>query len=118
MGQRNPTPGAVRDGEWLVGMGCAYSSHPYVRMPGGAARITLTRDGHARVEVAAHEMGMGTATAQTQIIAERLGLPFEQVSFAYGDSTFPGLVMASGSHQTASIGAGVIAAHRELVPSC
>ena len=113
--KRNPTPGAVRDGEWLVGMGCAYSSHPYVRMPGGAARITLTRDGHARVEVAAHEMGMGTATAQTQIIAERLGLPFEQVSFAYGDSTFPGLLIASGSQQTASIGAGVIAAHRELV---
>jgi xanthine dehydrogenase YagR molybdenum-binding subunit len=113
--KRNPTPGAVRDGEWLVGMGCAYSSHPYVRMPGGAARITLTRNGHARVEVAAHEMGMGTATAQTQIIAERLGLPFEQVSFAYGDSTFPGLLIASGSQQTASIGAGVIAAHRELV---
>ena len=113
--KRDPTPRAVRDGEWLVGMGCAYSSHPYVRMPGGAARITLTRNGHARVEVAAHEMGMGTATAQTQIIAERLGLPFEQVSFAYGDSTFPGFVMASGSQQTASIGAGVIAAHRELV---
>ena len=113
--ERDPTPGAVREGEWLVGMGCAASSHPYVRMPGGAARITLTKDGRARVEVAAHEMGMGTATAQTQIVAERLGLEFEQVSFAYGDSAFPGVVMASGSQQTASIGAAVIAAHRELV---
>jgi len=32
------------------------------------------KDGHALVELAAHEMGMGTATAQTQVAAERLGL--------------------------------------------
>ena len=114
--KRNRTPGTVREGEWFVGMGCAGSSHPYFRMPGGAARITLTGNGHARVEIAAHEMGMGTATVQTQIIAERLGLPFEHVSFGYGDSTFPGLVLAGGSQQTASIGAAVIAAHRKLVP--
>ena len=113
--KRSQTPGAVREGEWLVGIGCAASSHAYVRMPGGAARITITQDGHARVEIAAHEMGMGTATVQTQVTAERLGLPFEQVSFAYGDSTLPGLVMSAGSQQTASIGASVIAAHRELV---
>lgn len=113
--KRNAMPGAVREGEWLVGLGCATSSHPYLRMPGGAARITLTRDGHAKVEIAAHEMGMGTATVQIQVIAERLGLSFEQVSFAYGDSTFPGMVMGAGSQQTASIGAAVIAAHRKLV---
>ena len=112
---REATPGAVRQGEWLVGIGCAASSHPYIRMPGGAARITITGDGHARVEIAAHEMGMGTATAQTQIVAERLGLAFDQVSFGYGDSTLPGLVLAAGSQQTASIGASVIAAHRKLV---
>jgi xanthine dehydrogenase YagR molybdenum-binding subunit len=113
--KRNTTPGAVREGEWLVGIGCAASSHPYVRMPGGAARITLDNQGRATVEVAAHEMGMGTATAQTQIIAERLGLPFEDVSFLYGDSTLPGLVLGAGSQQTASIGAAVVAAHRKLV---
>ena len=112
---RNPVPGAVREGEWRVGMGCAASSHPYVRMPGGAARITLDKSGRARVEVAAHEMGMGTGTAQSQVIAERLGLGFEQVSFGYGDSSMPGLVMGAGSQQTASMSAAVIAAHHELV---
>ena len=114
-GARNPVPGAVRDGEWLVGMGCATASHPYVRMPGGAARITLTDDGRARVEVAAHDMGMGTATAQIQVVAERLGLEPERVSFAYGDSSLPGLVPAAGSQQTASIGAAVVAAQHALV---
>jgi xanthine dehydrogenase YagR molybdenum-binding subunit len=39
----------------------------------------------------------------------------DQVTFAYGDSALPGVVLAGGSQQTASIGASVIAAHRALV---
>jgi len=112
--KRSASPGAVRDGEWLVGLGCATATYPYYRMPGGAARITLTKDGRARVDIAAHEMGMGTATVQTQVAATRLGLPMEQVSFGYGDSIMPGVVLAGGSQQTASIGASVMAAHHAL----
>ena len=108
-------PGARREGEWLVGVGCATATYPYWRMPGGGARITLKRDGRALVEVAAHEMGMGTMTAQTQVAAERLGLGLDQVEFAYGDNILPGVVLAGGSQQTASIGFSVIAAHHKLV---
>ena len=111
---RQPT-GARHEGEWLVGMGCAGGTYPYYRMPGGAARIALTRDGHVKVGIAAHEMGMGTSTAQTQVIAERLGLGLEQVTFDYGDSTLPGSVLAGGSQQSASIGAAVMAANDALV---
>src|SRR5581483_9838741 len=64
--QRDPEPRTRQEGEWLIGLGTATATYPYHRMPGGAARLTLTRDGHARVEIAAHEMGMGTATAQSQ----------------------------------------------------
>ena len=113
--RRTATPGARREGDWLVGVGCATATYPYHRMPGGAARITLTRAGRVRVSIAAHEMGMGTATAQSQVIAERLGVALDQVEFVYGDSTLPGTVLAGGSQQTASIGAGVIVAHRALV---
>ena len=113
--RRPAAPGSRREGEWLVGMGCATATYPYYRMPGGAARITLTRGGRATVEVAAHEMGMGTATVQAQVAAERLGLPMERVTFTYGDSALPGVVLAGGSQQTASIGAAVIAAQHELV---
>ena len=113
--KRHPEPRARHEGDWLVGMGCATATYPYYRMPGGAARITLTRQGHAIVAVAAHDMGMGTATVQTQVAAERLGLTMDQVRFEYGDTTMPGVVLAGGSQQTASIGAGVIAAHRALV---
>ena len=112
---RRPAPGTRREGDWLIGMGCATATYPYYRMPGGAARISLSRDGGARVAISAHEMGMGTATAQSQVIAERLGLTMEQVAFDYGDNRFPGTVLAGGSQQTAAIGAAVSAAQRELV---
>ncbi len=113
--RRIATPGARREGEWLVGVGCATATYPYYRMPGGAARITLARDGHATVAIAAHEMGMGTATAHTQVTADRLGLALDQVTFEYGDSAMPGVVLAGGSQQTASIGAAIIVAQRALV---
>ena len=108
-------PGGRREGEWLIGTGCATATYPYYRMPGGAARLTLTRDGDARVAVAAHEMGMGTMTTHVMIAAERLGLPLDRVTMDYGDSALPGVVLAGGSQQTASIGAAVIAAQRALV---
>ena len=116
--ERDATPGRNRDGDWLVGTGCATATYPYYRMPGGKARITLTRDGPegvgARVDIPAHEMGMGTATTHAMVVAERLGLPLERVEIAYGDSQYPGLFLAGGSSQTASIGAAVIAAQQEL----
>jgi xanthine dehydrogenase YagR molybdenum-binding subunit len=90
-------------------MGCATATYPYYRMPGGAARITLDKDGRAMVEIAAHEMGMGTATAQTQVTAERLGLPMDKVTFCHGDSRFPGVgargrLAAVGGHRQRSHG--------------
>ena len=93
---RPATPGSRRDGEWLVGMGVATATYPYYRMPGGAARITVSREGHATVDIAAHEMGMGTATAHSQVTADRLGLELEQVTFNYGDNALPGVVLAGG----------------------
>jgi xanthine dehydrogenase YagR molybdenum-binding subunit len=108
-------PGMRREGDWLVGIGCAKGTYPYYRMPGGAARIVLTDKGRARVSIAAHEMGMGTSTAQTQIVAERLGLNMEDIEFSYADSTLPGEVLAGGSQQTAAIGAAISAAHHKLV---
>jgi xanthine dehydrogenase YagR molybdenum-binding subunit len=93
-------------------MGCASATYPYHRFPGGGARLRLDKTGHATVEVPANDMGMGTSTAQTMITAERLGLPMERVTVAYGDSSFPGSMLAGGSGQTASIISAVIAAQR------
>ncbi|NLS17681.1 xanthine dehydrogenase family protein molybdopterin-binding subunit [Rhizobium sp. P40RR-XXII] len=108
--RRNPEPRRQRDGEWLIGMGCATATYPYHRFPGTAASIKLTADGRVTVSTAVHDMGMGTATAQTQHIAARLGIPADRITFEYGDSDLPRGVIAGGSTQTASIGGAVIAA--------
>jgi xanthine dehydrogenase YagR molybdenum-binding subunit len=113
--RRDARPRSRREGEWWIGMGCATGTYPYYRMPGGAARITLFADGSATIAAAAHEMGMGTATVQTQIAAERLGLPIDKVRFEYGDTNLPASPVAGGSNQTAAIGAAVVAAQAKLV---
>jgi len=112
---RHRSPGAQRDGEWLVGIGCATATYPYYRMPGGKARITISSDGLVTAEIAAHEMGMGTATAQTQVIAERFGVAPQCVRVNYGHSDLAGTFIAGGSSQSASIGAAVYAAHSAVV---
>ncbi|MCQ4635018.1 xanthine dehydrogenase family protein molybdopterin-binding subunit [Shinella sp. CPCC 100929] len=112
---RNAAPGSRREGEWLIGMGCATATYPYYRMPGAAARITLSDNGRATVDFAAHEMGMGTSTVQTQVTADRLGLPLDKVTVRYGDSTLPGVILAGGSQQTAAIGMAVMSAYNGLV---
>ncbi len=115
---RPAVPRERRDGEWLVGMGCATGTYPYYRMPGAQARITLARDGdtvRAKIEVAAAEMGMGTSTTTAIVGAERLALPMDRIEVGYGDASIPGAIMAGGSQQTAAIGAAVIAAQNALV---
>ncbi len=112
--QRSVAPRSRREGDWLIGMGCAGGTYPYQQMPGGAARIRLSADGRAVVQMASHEMGMGTATVQAQHAAARLGLPFEDVTFECGDTDLPAGTMAGGSSQTASIIATVTAASDEL----
>ncbi|MCZ7866255.1 MULTISPECIES: xanthine dehydrogenase family protein molybdopterin-binding subunit [Agrobacterium] len=113
--KRSRTPRQRREGEWLIGVGCATATYPYHRFPGGAARIKLTAEGHVTVSTAVHDMGMGTATAQVQHLAARLGLPLDHVTFEYGDSRLPKGVIAGGSTQTASIGGAIIAATEVFV---
>jgi xanthine dehydrogenase YagR molybdenum-binding subunit len=113
--RRNPVPGAVRDGEWLIGMGCGAGSHLYGRESTGAARLTLTGDGTVTVDVASHDAGMGTATALTQVIAEILALNPDQVEYRSADSAMPGLVPGIGSRQTTTVLATVVAAKQSLV---
>lgn len=97
-----PAPATRQEGEWRIGVGCATGTYPYYRMPGAEARITLSRDGEdvrAKVEVAAAEMGMGTATTTALVAAERLGLAIEQIDVVYGDSAIPGAIMAGARNR-------------------
>jgi xanthine dehydrogenase YagR molybdenum-binding subunit len=95
------------NGSLLIGAGVrntAVAGHPLAALRGQVATAAAFR--------AAAEAEL---TTQTQVAAERLGLPRGCVSLRYGDSTLAGQFLAGGSSQTASIGAAVRAAHRELV---
>jgi xanthine dehydrogenase YagR molybdenum-binding subunit len=112
--RRMAVPGTRREGEWLIGMGCASGTFPFTRMPGTSARITIDANGNAHVASAAHEMGMGTTTVQRQHAADRLGLPLDRVTVAIGDSSLPFANFAGGSSQTASLAAAISAATGKL----
>jgi len=112
-------PGSQRDGKWLVGQGVATAYYPFLRFP-AKVRVRLCADGSALVQTPASDMGMGTATAQIQHAADRLGLPMHRVNFQYGDSSLPDTpILAGGSNQTATMFAAVRESveqiHRELL---
>ena len=107
--KRHAAPRTMRDGRFLIGCGVATAFYPAYQFP-AAARVEIHADGTAIAQSAMHEMGMGSATAQAQNLADELGLSFEQVRFEYGDSNFPYAPVAGGSNSTISVGAAVKAA--------
>lgn len=107
--QRTPQPGSMRDGDWLIGWGCASAVYP-THVGAAAARVQLTADGRARVQIAAHEIGTGVMTVVGQIAAERLGIPLDQIQVQVGDSNYPPAPVAGGSNQTASCCSAVMKA--------
>jgi xanthine dehydrogenase YagR molybdenum-binding subunit len=104
--KRNPEPGSMRDGDWLIGYGCATAGYP-THMAPATARVTLNADGSARVEVAGQDSGQGLYTALSQIAARELSLQPRQVKVIMGDSKLPAAPASSNSLATASIGSAV-----------
>jgi xanthine dehydrogenase YagR molybdenum-binding subunit len=104
--ERSAAVRSQRSGDWLVGQGVATGTYPVYRMV-TAARVRLNADGTAVIQTSCQEMGMGTATVQTQHAAERLGVSLKNVSFEYGDSTLPAAGVAGGSSQTISVALAV-----------
>lgn len=104
--KRNPKLGSMRDGDWLIGYGCATASYP-THMGPATARVTLSADGNALVEVAGHDSGQGTYTALGQIAARELQLDPQRVRVMMGDSKLPAAPGSSNSMTTASLGSAV-----------
>jgi xanthine dehydrogenase YagR molybdenum-binding subunit len=99
--KRNPKPGSMRDGDWLVGLGCATSCYPSNIGP-AAARLSLTPQGKATIQMAGHEIGTGAYTVVAIVVADRLGLRIEDVTVLMGDSDLPPVPGAGGSNNAAS----------------
>ena len=67
---RDPRPAAMRDGDWLIGYGCATACYPATIGP-AAARLSITPAGKATIGLAAHEIGTGAYTTIAIITARK-----------------------------------------------
>lgn len=107
--QRRPEPGTLREGEFLAGYGMATSIYPANRQP-ATAKVQIFPDGHAVAQCCTQDIGTGTYTIMTQIVAEELGLAVAQVRFELGDTVLPPGPVSGGSQTAASVGPAVRAA--------
>ncbi len=110
---RDPRVGSMRDGDWLVGYGCATAMYPAQIAP-ATCRVTLAADGRATVETGSHDIGTGLYTILTQLAADQLGVPMSQVTVLLGDTDLPAAPLTAGSSTTASIGTVVAKACQEI----
>jgi xanthine dehydrogenase YagR molybdenum-binding subunit len=111
--QRTPEPRSMRDGNMLVGWGMATGCWD-AAMKKSAAKARLTADGKLTVSSATNDQGAGTYVIMTQIAAQTLGLPMEQVTFELGDTDFPAAPVQGGSWTAASVGSAVQAVCQEI----
>jgi xanthine dehydrogenase YagR molybdenum-binding subunit len=103
----------MRDGGELVGWGMATGVWEALQMP-TAARIVLTANGHAEVSCAASDIGTGTYTILSQVAADMLGLPIENITIRLGDSTLPQAPVEGGSWMAASASHAVLTTAEEI----
>jgi xanthine dehydrogenase YagR molybdenum-binding subunit len=104
--RRNPEPRSMKDGDQLIGWGMATGVWESDQLMAGAKAV-LTADGKLNVSSATMDIGTGTYTIMTQIAAEALGLPLENVAFGLGDSSLPQAPVEGGSFTAATVGSAV-----------
>ncbi|BCM93388.1 putative xanthine dehydrogenase YagR molybdenum-binding subunit [Abditibacteriota bacterium] len=111
--ERKMEPGTLRQGRYLVGYGVAGGTYPANFRP-SSARIMLMQNGAVLVQSSSHDLGTGAYTIFTQIAAEELGVPVDNVRVELGDTKLPDGVTAGGSATSASTGSAILNAAGEL----
>jgi len=103
---RNPESRSMRDGNVLIGWGMASGMWDASQVPARAEAV-LGVNGKLRVSSATADIGTGTYTVMTQIAADTLGLPIEDVLFKLGDTDMPLAPIQGGSWTVSSVGTAV-----------
>src|SRR5207237_8653551 len=111
--KRNPAPRSMREGNTLIGWGMAGGIWEAMQQE-ASAKAVLTADGKLTVSSATADIGTGTYTIMTQIAAERLGLPLENVTFKLGDSALSKAPVEGRSFTASTVGSAVKAACEKL----
>ncbi|MBN9414129.1 xanthine dehydrogenase [bacterium SCN 62-11] len=86
--KRNPKPGQVRDGDWMIGMGVASAlrNNPTKE---SEARVRLDKHGKITVESDMTDIGTGSYTILAQTAAEMMGVPLHHVTVKLAESHYP-----------------------------
>lgn len=111
--KRDPQPRSMKRGNKLVGYGMATGIWESMQLP-ARAEAQLTKEGKLHVLSAVTDIGTGTLTVMTQIAADELGLPVEDVTFSYGDSKMPFAPIQGGSFTVSTVGSAIKAAGSAL----
>ena len=111
--RRDPRPGQVRDGQWLVGLGMAAAFRNNL-LTKSAARVTLDRHGIVTVETDMTDIGTGSYTIIAQTAAETMGVALDRVVVHLGDSNFPVSSGSGGQFGANNSTSGVYAACMKL----
>ena len=93
--KRNPRPGQVREGRWLIGMGMAAGFRNSFLVKAGA-RVRLDKNGRLTVETNMTDVGTGSYTILAQTAAEMMGVGLDDVTVILGDSDLPVVGCGSG----------------------
>lgn len=107
--KRTAEPGSMRDGDWLIGWGCATACYP-TQMSPAAARVSLDADHKVRVQISAQDVGTGASTVIGQKAVEMLGAKMSNLKVEIGDSRLPPGPISGGSVTTASACSAVLLA--------
>ncbi len=107
--KRNPATRSMREGRELIGLGMA-SGIWELQMVKAGARVALGLDGKVEVGTSTADIGTGTYTILTQIAADGLGVPMQDVTTRLNDSSLPEAPVEGGSRIAASAGSAVDAA--------
>lgn len=110
---RDPRPGSHREGDWLIGWGCAAAIRP-AQIAAAAVRLRIDSDRRVLVQTAHHEIGNGAKTIVAITAAEALGVPVEQVTVELGDTLYPPASVSGGSTTTSSLCHAVAQAAEKL----
>ena len=99
-------PRSQQRGHTLIGQGVATGIWDAMQVPARAEAV-LTVNGQLRVSSATADIGTGTYTIMTQIAAETMGMPIENVVFRLGDTAMPLAPIQGGSWTAATVGSAV-----------
>jgi len=104
--RRNAKPGQVRDGRWRVGLGMSAAIRNNIMRP-SKAEVTVDGAGRVTARLAMTDIGTGSYTILTQIVAETMQVPIDAVTVLIGDTDFPETPGSGGSFGANSSGSGL-----------